>query len=160
MPILPENKGRYPKTWNAVRARILARAGDRCECRGECGSVHRRSAWNGCRRCNARNGAWGWRAEGGAFHEVRKRPLGEAKHYRTPFEIQTRKGDWVKVLAIVLTVAHLNHRPEDCRDSNLKAMCQRCHLRYDRYHHSETRTSQKSLLRARRKSRLKSASGN
>lgn len=36
---------------------------------------------------------------------------------------------------IVLTVAHLNHTPEDCRDENLKAMCQRCHLRYDHDHH-------------------------
>lgn len=32
---------------------------------------------------------------------------------------------------VVLTVAHLNHDPQDCRDDNLKAMCQRCHLRYD-----------------------------
>lgn len=32
---------------------------------------------------------------------------------------------------VVLTVAHLNHEPEDCRDENLKAMCQRCHNRYD-----------------------------
>lgn len=32
---------------------------------------------------------------------------------------------------VVLTVAHLNHDPMDCRDENLKAMCQRCHLRYD-----------------------------
>ena len=32
---------------------------------------------------------------------------------------------------IVLTVAHLNHDGMDCRDENLKAMCQRCHLRYD-----------------------------
>jgi hypothetical protein len=31
----------------------------------------------------------------------------------------------------VLTVAHLNHDPQDCRDENLKAFCQRCHLRYD-----------------------------
>ena len=36
---------------------------------------------------------------------------------------------------VVLTVAHLNHQPEACRDENLKAMCQRCHLRYDREHH-------------------------
>ena len=36
---------------------------------------------------------------------------------------------------VVLTVAHLNHQPEDCTDDNLKAMCQRCHLRYDRAHH-------------------------
>ena len=42
---------------------------------------------------------------------------------------------------IVLTVAHLNHTPEDCRDENLKAMCQRCHLRYDRDHHAETARS-------------------
>ena len=39
---------------------------------------------------------------------------------------------------VVLTVAHLNHTPEDCRDDNLKAMCQACHLNYDRDHHAET----------------------
>ncbi|GGQ83521.1 hypothetical protein [Streptomyces flaveolus] len=39
---------------------------------------------------------------------------------------------------VVLTVAHLNHTPEDCRDENLRAMCQGCHLHYDRDHHRET----------------------
>lgn len=39
---------------------------------------------------------------------------------------------------IVLTVAHLNHEPEDCRDANLRAMCQGCHLRYDAAHHAAT----------------------
>lgn len=39
---------------------------------------------------------------------------------------------------IILTVAHLNHTPEDCTDSNLKAMCQACHLSYDREHHAQT----------------------
>lgn len=29
----------------------------------------------------------------------------------------------------VLTVHHLNHDPSDCRDENLLACCQRCHLR-------------------------------
>ena len=32
---------------------------------------------------------------------------------------------------VVLTVAHLDHQPENCGDDNLKAMCQRCHNRYD-----------------------------
>lgn len=32
---------------------------------------------------------------------------------------------------IVLTVAHLDHTPENCADDNLKALCQRCHNRYD-----------------------------
>lgn len=37
---------------------------------------------------------------------------------------------------VVLTVAHLNHTPEDCRDDNLRAFCQACHLRYDTRHHA------------------------
>lgn len=37
---------------------------------------------------------------------------------------------------VVLTVAHLNHIPEDCRDENLAAMCQGCHLRYDAPEHA------------------------
>jgi hypothetical protein len=36
---------------------------------------------------------------------------------------------------VVLTVAHLDHTPENCADENLKAMCQRCHLAYDHQHH-------------------------
>jgi hypothetical protein len=32
---------------------------------------------------------------------------------------------------VVLTIAHLNHLPEDCADSNLKVWCQRCHNTYD-----------------------------
>lgn len=32
---------------------------------------------------------------------------------------------------VILTVAHLDHTPENCSDDNLKAMCQRCHNKYD-----------------------------
>lgn len=39
---------------------------------------------------------------------------------------------------VVLTVAHLDHTPEHCHPTNLKAMCQGCHLRYDRDHHRQT----------------------
>jgi hypothetical protein len=37
---------------------------------------------------------------------------------------------------VVLTTAHLDRTPENCADSNLKAMCQRCHLSYDRDQHA------------------------
>ena len=37
---------------------------------------------------------------------------------------------------VVLTAAHLDHIPEHCGDDNLKAMCQRCHLSYDRHAHA------------------------
>ena len=53
---------------------------------------------------------------------------------------------------IILTTAHLDHIPEHCADENLRAMCQGCHLHYDRPHHAETarttrdaRSGQKSL---------------
>lgn len=32
---------------------------------------------------------------------------------------------------VVLTVAHLDHQPENCADDNLRAWCQRCHNVYD-----------------------------
>jgi 5-methylcytosine-specific restriction endonuclease McrA len=38
---------------------------------------------------------------------------------------------------VVLSVAHLNHNPADNRAENLKALCQRCHLRHDRRLHAQ-----------------------
>jgi hypothetical protein len=41
-------------------------------------------------------------------------------------------GDWVfKRGRFLLTAAHLNHRPSDCRPENLRAWCAPCHCRYD-----------------------------
>lgn len=68
---------------------------------------------------------------------------GECGLHRTtpgPRRCVERNGEpakWAKG-KIVLTVAHLNHTPMDCRPENLKAMCQRCHLRYDIDHHKKT----------------------
>lgn len=42
---------------------------------------------------------------------------------------------------VVLTVAHLDHTPENCDPTNLLAMCQACHLRYDAHHHAQTRAT-------------------
>lgn len=50
---------------------------------------------------------------------------------------------------VILTTAHLNHTPEDCRPENLKAMCQGCHLHYDREYHAQTReTTRRAALSA------------
>ena len=40
---------------------------------------------------------------------------------------------------IVLTVAHLDHDINNNSFFNIKALCQKCHLRYDSKHHAETR---------------------
>lgn len=36
---------------------------------------------------------------------------------------------------VVLTIGHMNHTESDCRDENLKAWCQRCHLAWDAPRH-------------------------
>jgi hypothetical protein len=80
---------------------------------------------------------------------------GECGLHRThpgPRRCQERQGEgatWAKG-RIMLTVAHLNHEPADCRPENLKAMCQRCHLRYDIAHHRETRTARRRREAAER----------
>lgn len=77
---------------------------------------------------------------------------GECGLHRThpgPRRCQERHGELAKWARgrVVLTVAHLNHDPQDCRPENLKAMCQRCHLRYDAPHHRHNA----ALTRRRRK---------
>lgn len=65
---------------------------------------------------------------------------GECGLHRTtpgPRRCVERHGEpakWAKG-KVVLTVAHLDHQPENCDPENLRAMCQRCHLRYDHDHH-------------------------
>jgi hypothetical protein len=61
-------------------------------------------------------------------------------------EEQGQKARWAAG-KIMLTVAHLNHRPADCRPENLKAMCQRCHLRYDVEHHKHSRRARERMER-------------
>jgi hypothetical protein len=51
---------------------------------------------------------------------------------------------------VILTVAHLDHTPANCDPGNLRAMCQRCHLSYDREHH---------IANARAKRRNRRATG-
>jgi 5-methylcytosine-specific restriction endonuclease McrA len=46
---------------------------------------------------------------------------------------------------VVLTIAHLDHTPENCEPDNLRAWCQRCHNRYDQ---AARIAGRKSRLRA------------
>jgi len=48
---------------------------------------------------------------------------------------------------IILTCAHLDRIPEHVEDGNLKAMCQRCHLRYDRPQHAENARKTRNFKR-------------
>lgn len=110
MPIRAENRARYPKDWPAISRRIRKRSRGRCECKGDCGLQHFR---------------------GNAGRQIDLPPSLQIS--KRVFRCQAINGGPhpVTKAKVVLTVAHLNHKPEDCTDANLKAWCQRCHNRYD-----------------------------
>ena len=101
MPILPENKARYPKDWPQIRERILKECNNKCEL------------------CGVENHSF-------YLHEG-------------------------KVKRVVLTIAHLDHVPENCERKNLKALCQKCHNRHDATHRAGTRKKPKRIQRRRTK---------
>lgn len=120
MPIKPENRHRYPADWPEVRERILRRALWRCEWPG-CEALHRDVGW--------------WRFDGKFI------PMGRALRdagAKAGHSIDCADGSTIKLLMIVLTIAHLDHQPENCADDNLRAWCQRHHLAYDKPHHMAT----------------------
>lgn len=122
MPIKPENKKRYPADWTMIVELIRVRSGNRCECTGECGDDHHG-------RCGLEHLQVGYRHSDGRFFP-----------HLTTDEVVSMFGEFrsLRRVKIVLTTAHLDHVPEHCDPSNLRHMCQRCHLLYDREHHKET----------------------
>ncbi|MBQ8969206.1 MAG: hypothetical protein IJ064_05700 [Bacteroidaceae bacterium] len=50
-----------------------------------------------------------------------------------------------KMVKVVLTIAHLDHTPENCAPDNLRALCQACHNRYDAKHRAETRAASQKM---------------
>lgn len=101
MPIRPENRARYPANWKSEIVPAI-RARSGDQC--ECTG-----------QC-------------GLTH------LPNARAGTIPIRCQARNGmpiDDIEGPKIVLTVMHLNHQPEDCRDENLLHGCQGCHNRYD-----------------------------
>lgn len=128
MPIRPETRHLYPPRaeWARIRRDILERAGNACECRGECELVEHNGG-----RCAAPNGQ-----------------IVERSHTQTPGFIEVEFwrahehdgaccGGECGGRRVVLTIAHLDHDPTNNDPANLRAWCQRCHLRYDRHEHAK-----------------------
>ena len=110
MPIKAENRSKYPKEWPLISRLIRKyRAGDRCECTVECDTRHDLdpSQWD------VEDDSW-----------------------RIPLRCSATNGEPHPITGskVVLTVAHLDHNPANNRESNLKAMCQRCHNRLNSPH--------------------------
>ena len=118
MPIKPENRKRYPPNWREISNRIrFERAGGRCE---QCGAQHK---------------SMGYRESDGTY-VMEVTPEGE---FVGDGSMCMADGDEIKTksITIILTTSHIDHNPENNDDSNLLALCQRCHLRHDLKHHME-----------------------
>lgn len=116
MPIRAELKHFYTgPLWKAAREQIIKRAGDCCE---QCKVPNRVTTW--------RNGGY-WV---GRDAMVRNH-LGVTVFHKNRFAGKRN-------IKIVLCVAHLDHNPANRADSNLKLLCQWCHLAHDRTHHIKT----------------------
>ena len=142
MPIKPELRQFYGKAWKTVtRPRILARAANRCE---QCQVPNHTRA--------LRAAGW-WAYECCAPFTYGRDPDGETTEllWNPPNGAPAAKHGFPQIICryvcIVLTVAHLNHVAGDDRDENLKALCQWCHLNYDKQHHHETRATRKDRSR-------------
>lgn len=139
MPIRPEQRALYPPNWREISLAIRERAKHHCE------------------ECGVRNYSVGHRDDEGRFHRLAgsgpcdcagdglQWPSLEPITYREARDFAeasnscgTRDDEGNRWFVIVLTVAHLDHDPRNCDPTNLKALCQRCHLRYDTVHHGET----------------------
>jgi hypothetical protein len=122
VPIKPKLRRELYNTrhWRLQRARILERAGQRCECNGECGKEHDGDD-DDVNRCSERH-------------------------------LKPATGDGVRRGALVsLTTAHFNHDSgARVPDSELRAWCVGCHLRWDLEQHLQARYVNRQLALEKR----------
>jgi hypothetical protein len=120
---MPMDLRRYPPAWRAISRTVRERAGQRCECAGECGADHRG-------RCDAPNGGTIVRAVADPARWMLWSAFLAGIDERWPAE------SCHAPVRVVLTVAHLDHDPAGDDPARMRALCQRCHLRYDAAHHA------------------------
>lgn len=118
---MPIDYNHYPSNWlSEIRPAVLLRAQNVCEC---------------CGVGNYQVVRW----ENNAYQSYGpKQPESFKKARSILIEAQASHfyGDW-KI--IVLTIAHLDHDVTNNEMSNLKALCQRCHLNHDRQDNARRR---------------------
>jgi hypothetical protein len=141
MPVRKEFRHLYRgQEWKRTRARLLKRAGNRCEF---CGRPNRKLV------LVTLGGEW-WDEDASCW----RRQLSCTTAAVGPHSyLRDRHGQpcepVIKGLArrirVVLQCAHLNHSPGD--DSNLAALCGRCHLNFDRSYHADVRKLRKDRSR-------------
>ena len=69
------------------------------------------------------------------------------KNYSFVVKAGTENWQFPEPVKVVLTIAHLDHDPTHNDPENLRALCQRCHNRYDARHRAANRSHTLALKR-------------
>jgi 5-methylcytosine-specific restriction endonuclease McrA len=118
MPIKAENRHFYKgQVWKDIRAAILKRAGNKCEF------------------CGLANKLMGWRDLAGEFWADDDADASVVWSMLHPERLHPPS------FKVVLTTAHLDQDPANNDPENLRALCQRCHLRHDAPYSQEKRNA-------------------
>jgi hypothetical protein len=141
---MPVDYRLYPANWKKeIRPAVLTRAEHKCE------------------RCGLRNYSVGHRERDGRFVGVHGNitldPAGEGLLYPSLEPLTHKEArkiadglnlieQEVHYMVIVLTIAHLDHNPAHNDMQNLGALCQRCHLNYDRLDNQKRKIFGKNYL--------------
>ncbi len=133
MPISKQNKKLYPANWKQISQDIRTnRAHNKCEV---CGVLNHayifRCMYDG-REC--------YQTVNGDLYDANNSELIDTETY--DYSLDATHTD--RAIKIILTVAHLDHNPQNNDYNNLRAMCQRCHNRYDATHRKESRKANKT----------------
>ena len=133
----------YPRDWAKISRRVrFERANGLCE---HCGKRHGEKVLQGPLGSWQRESQW-YDARGRQIHRP---PPWPSKHW-------WRHLFWYgepprpRLVKVVLHTAHLDHNPGNCEDTNLAALCQQCHLRYDAGLHKWTWGITRDLARGQR----------
>ena len=68
------------------------------------------------------------------------------ENYSLRYRVSEKDGLEIPI-KVVLTIAHLDHDPTHNDPENLRALCQRCHNRYDAKHRAANRSHTRALKR-------------
>lgn len=133
---MPINYKDYPANWKSeIRPAILERANHKCEF---CGVENYKYIFRGYLEDDTEVYQ---DPEGNIFDATNSTIL-----FLFDFEKTITPKGKDRAIKVVLTIAHLDHDIQNNDYSNLKALCQQCHLRYDKHHHQRKRSKNQTKL--------------
>lgn len=132
--LMPIDYKKYPENWKTkIRPDILHRAEDKCEfCKVPNHKWILRGEWGGVEAYQDE--------DGNIFRAIDSVQIGD------DYVGEVDQTGNTNPIRIVLTIAHLDHDITNNNYTNLRALCQQCHNRYDMPHRKKSRDKHPKLF--------------